>query len=59
MDNEEFVLEMIEGALERIENGTYGTCAECESRIPKMRLNVVPYTSHCIKCATKLEEEGY
>lgn len=58
MDNEELSLEQIEDALERIEAGTYGTCSECEGRIPKMRLNIVPYTPHCIKCATRLEEEA-
>jgi len=55
MDNEELVLEEIEGALERIEAGIYGTCAECEGRIPKMRLNVIPYTPICVKCASELE----
>ena len=55
MDNEELVLEEIEGAIERIEAGAYGTCTECEGRIPKMRLNVSPYTPICVKCASELE----
>ncbi len=55
MDNEELVLEEIEGAIERIEAGTYGTCTECDGRIPKMRLNVIPYTPICVKCASELE----
>lgn len=57
MDNEEVVLEQIEQALERIEGGTYGTCIECEGRIPKMRLNAIPYTPLCIKCANNLESD--
>ena len=55
MDNEGEVLEQIEGALERIEDGTYGSCVECSGRIPKMRLNAIPYTPYCVKCASELE----
>lgn len=55
MENEEETLEHIEAALERIEEGVYGLCLECEGRIPKARLNAIPYTPHCVKCASKLE----
>ena len=55
MDNEGEVLEQIEAALERIEERTYGSCAECEGRIPKMRLKAIPYTPYCVKCASQLE----
>lgn len=53
MENDEGTLDLIEGALERIEEGTYGSCTECGGRIPKTRLNAIPYTPHCIKCASK------
>ena len=59
MDNEGEVLEQIETALERINAGVYGSCQECEGRIPKMRLNALPYTSLCVKCASKLEEKRF
>lgn len=55
MENEEGTLELIESALERIEEGVYGVCLECEAKIPKARLNVIPFTAHCVKCASKLE----
>ena len=55
MENGEETLELIEAALERIESGTYGACLECGGRIPKTRLNAIPYTSHCVKCASQLE----
>ena len=57
MENEEETLEQIEGALERIEDGLYGSCLECNGRIPKLRLNAIPYTPHCVKCASRLESE--
>ena len=56
MQNEEDTLDRIETALERIEEGTYGQCEECGVRIPKQRLNAIPYALHCVKCAGKLEE---
>lgn len=55
MENEEERLDQIEAALERIEDGSYGLCVECDGRIPKARLNAIPFTSYCVKCASKLE----
>ena len=55
MENDEETLEKIEAALERIEDGDYGSCLECDRVIPKTRLNAIPYTPHCVKCASKLE----
>jgi len=39
-------------ALQRIKNGTYGTCARCEEPISKERLMAVPYAVVCRTCAT-------
>jgi DnaK suppressor protein len=55
---EEDTLGMIEAALERIEGGTYGTCEECGSVIPKTRLNALPHTPFCVKCASSREQQG-
>ncbi len=56
MENEEDTLASIEASLERIEDGTYGMCEECGARIPKARLNAIPYATLCIKCASELEQ---
>ena len=56
MNSEGETLTHIEAALERIEGGTYGICTECEGKIPKTRLKAIPYTPHCVKCASELEE---
>jgi RNA polymerase-binding transcription factor DksA len=58
MESEEETLVQIEGALERIEDGVYGLCVECDGRIPKARLNAIPFTAHCVKCASKLQGNG-
>jgi len=59
MNNEGETLVQIEGALERVENGVYGTCLECSGKIPKMRLKAIPYTPYCVKCASELESNNY
>jgi RNA polymerase-binding transcription factor DksA len=48
-------LEQIEAALEKIADGTYGSCEECGGRIPKARLELIPDVPYCVKCASKLE----
>jgi len=48
-------LAAIEAALVRIEDGKFGLCEECESTIPKTRLNALPHTPHCVKCAEKVQ----
>ena len=56
MQSEEETLDLIEGALERIEEGVYGQCEECGVKIPKTRLNAIPYANLCIKCASRMEQ---
>ncbi|MFT5358858.1 MAG: DnaK suppressor protein [Polyangiales bacterium] len=48
----------IEEALERIESGTYGICTECDKRIPKERLKVIPQARYCTRCQSEMEQEG-
>jgi RNA polymerase-binding transcription factor DksA len=55
VESEENTLGRIEAALERIKNGVYGVCAKCGARIPKARLNTLPYAIHCVKCAGEIE----
>jgi DnaK suppressor protein len=55
MEADEDTLTHIETALERIQNGDYGRCVQCDGAIPKMRLNAIPYTPVCIKCAEAQE----
>lgn len=44
-------IRMIEAALDRIENGSYGTCARCGDPIGEDRLDVLPMTPLCRDCA--------
>jgi RNA polymerase-binding protein DksA len=47
-------LREVEAALQRIEDGTYGTCSVCGKQIPVERLEAVPWTTLCIDDARKL-----
>jgi len=54
-ENEEETLGRIETSLERIEDRTYGDCEQCGAKIPKARLDAIPYASFCVKCASQSE----
>ena len=56
-ENSEHLLSEIEAALERVENGTYGTCVKCDRTIPPERLEANPWASLCIDDA-RLAERG-
>ena len=49
-------LDKIEAAIERIGDGSYGRCEECDAKIPKSRLDAIPYAAQCIQCASRREE---
>jgi RNA polymerase-binding protein DksA len=49
--NAKDLLSQAEEALERIEDGTYGICADCESSIPVARLEALPHTKLCVTCS--------
>lgn len=54
---EQKLLVKIEGALERITNGTYGVCEECGEQIAMERLKARPVTTLCIECKTEQEAQ--
>jgi DnaK suppressor protein len=55
MESDGGTLASIEASLERIEEGTYGQCEECGVKIPKTRLNAIPYATLCVRCAEQQE----
>jgi DnaK suppressor protein len=48
----------IDEALERIDNGTFGTCEECGKTLPKGRLSAMPHARFCVACASEVEQSG-
>jgi DnaK suppressor protein len=48
-------LRLVEEAIKKIKNGSYGVCSKCEVHIPEGRLELVPFTEHCVNCLETLE----
>lgn len=55
MDSVESVLEEVEIALRKIEEGTYGVCDACGNPISAARLEALPYASLCLDCENQAE----
>lgn len=53
LQRESSTLRKVENALERIEQGIYDECEMCGAKIPKKRLQAIPYATMCVKCAEK------
>lgn len=56
-DREYFKLRKIDAALDRIQEGTYGHCDECEEEIGAKRLENQPWADLCIHHAEEKERE--
>ena len=50
------MLEKIDHALEKLDQGTYGICDDCGGEISEQRLKAVPFAVYCIECKQKREE---
>ena len=55
-NNERQLLQMVDKALARIREGSFGECINCGKEINAKRLEAVPWTRHCIECQEKLEQ---
>ena len=57
-DHETRRLNMINNALDRIQQNTYGRCLLCEKNIPEARLVAIPYAPLCVDCQTQEERRA-
>ena len=56
-DGERTVLLQIDEALNRIDDGAYGYCLNCNVQLSDKRLSAVPWTPYCVDCQ-ELSEKG-
>jgi len=56
MDSERKLLQEIDDAMQRIEQGTYGTCEATGKPIAKARLEAKPWARYCVEYARMLEQ---
>ncbi len=52
------MLRMVEDALRKLDEGTYGTCERCGSPIGLERLRALPFANLCIRCKAEQERES-
>jgi RNA polymerase-binding protein DksA len=51
------MLNRIDAAIAKLEEGTYGECDRCGGEIDPARLKAVPYANLCIECKTNEESK--
>lgn len=54
--SERSIMQLVDEALDRVEDGSFGVCMACEDAIQARRLEAVPWTRYCISCQEKQEE---
>ena len=52
------LLMLVDAALGRISQGTFGECLNCGQEIGANRLNAVPWSRYCITCQELIVEQG-
>lgn len=53
--NDRALLQLVDDALQRIKDESFGHCISCESELQQKRLEAVPWTRYCIACQEKQE----
>ena len=55
-DENRRLLQLVNEALERLKDGTFGLCLACQSEVQQKRLEAVPWARHCIECQEKQDQ---
>lgn len=55
-NTERETLQLVDEALGRIDERSFGFCASCEGEMEKKRLEAIPWAKHCITCQEKQEQ---
>lgn len=45
--------EHVQEAIQKVDEGTYGTCQTCGEAIPEERLQALPHATECVSCKSK------
>ena len=55
-NSDRFLLKLVDDALARIRENTFGECISCHDELQQKRLEAVPWTRYCIACQEKMEQ---
>ena len=58
MSEDDHKVRLIDAAIQRIEDGTFGVCSDCGEPIPDGRLKAIPYACLCVDCKSVHESMG-
>lgn len=50
-------IRLLNDAMRRIADGSYGICEMCGENIQETRLEVIPYATYCVACKEKSEDK--
>lgn len=56
LQTERSILDDVNAALERIDEGIFGRCTSCGTAIAEERLKAIPYAPLCVRCAREEAE---
>ena len=62
LDRDSTLVQRLRAAIERLDDGTYGVCLQCEEQIAPKRLKAIPWAELCIICqeaADRLNSERH
>ena len=57
MEMESETLRQIDEAIQRLDEGTYGVCSECDEKISEARLKALPFATACRDCQAQRETD--
>ena len=57
MEMESETLRKIDEAIQRLEDGTYGSCGDCDESISEARLKALPFATVCRDCQAQREDD--
>jgi DnaK suppressor protein len=49
---------LVSQALQRIEDGSYGMCEECDEAIGEKRIAAIPWAKYCIRCQEQADKSA-
>jgi DnaK suppressor protein len=55
-DENRRLLQLVNQALARLKNGSYGLCLACHEEVQAKRLEAIPWARHCIECQEKQDQ---
>lgn len=56
LDRESMLVRQLRSAIDRIRDGSYGVCLECEEEIAQKRLKAIPWAELCIHCQERADD---